>query len=315
MKHNRYNKPNYPYSYRPSPWAYDDYSYGRDHRSQSWTNGSRAPSPPRSQRWRPPPPKRKQNGGSHSDAKKSKKDDKPSGIQMFVTTAEFPTTSLTEEQLELLQTSILNEITKIAAEDFHPQFLDCFKRRGNLIIVCNNQDSVNWLKTTVPSLAPWEGAQCKALEPSEVPNLMDILITIPGELDADTLLHRIEKQNEDIQTANWNLTSKKQDESKKNTTYTFAVEENVVEQIKKLNYKLFINFSRIHVRYLGSLRSKDKSKSENDEVKTDEAEEKTEGAEIKTENADAATEELNIDPEEIVGSLTNEELKAVTDAN
>jgi hypothetical protein len=310
MKHNRYNKPNYPYSYRPSPWAYDEYNYGRDYRSQSWTNGSRAPSPPRSQ-WRrpPPPPKRKQNGGSYSDTKKPKKDDKPTGIQMFVTTAEFPATSLSEEQLELLQTSILNEITKIAAEDFHPQFLDCFKRRGNLIIICNNQDSVDWLKTTVPTLVPWEGAECKALEPTEVPNLMDILITIPGDVDSATLLHRIEKQNEDIQTANWNLTSKKQDDSKKNTTYTFAVEESVVEQIKKLNYKLFINFSRIHVRYLGSLRSKE------DKTKTETAEVKTEDAENPSAEPGASTDDLNIDPEEIVGSLTTEELKAVTDAN
>lgn len=218
---------------------------------------------------------------------------------MFVTTKNFPQENLTEEQLELLQSSILNEITKIADGDFQPQFHDCFKRRGNLIIVCNNQDSVDWLKKTVPTIKPWETADCHALEPTEVPNLMDILLTLPKDIDTEVLLRRIEKQNENVDTSKWNLTSKKTEEGETDTTYIFAVDESVVTRVRELDYKLFINFNRVHVRYLGALRTKE-DKKEKDENEDKEKEEK-EG------------EEVNIDPEEIVGALTTDELQAVAE--
>ncbi|KAG5866240.1 hypothetical protein JTB14_027642 [Gonioctena quinquepunctata] len=108
------------------------------------------------------PQKRKQNGSQavgDKTAVKRKKEEEPQGIQMVIVPGEFPSKAMTNDQLEVVQTSILQEIDNLDDEAFHPQFLDCTKRRGLLLITCNNQESVDWLKTMIETLTPWEEAQ------------------------------------------------------------------------------------------------------------------------------------------------------------
>lgn len=272
MKHSRYNK---PYSRGPPPWATNP---GRYEDSRSWANGSRSQSPPRSsRRWPPRPPKRKQNGSSYSDAKKSRNDSSQKGIQMLVTSIDFPNKHLTEEQLDQLQQAILAEIGKITGDSFSPQFLDSFKRRGNLILYCNNEDSVEWLKRTVAELKPWEGAEFKVLQQNELPNLVDFYVTIPGNIESDVFLKRVDKQNEDLKASTWNVISKKLDEKEKNTVLSFSVDETIADILKKINNKIFFNFTRLSARYLGSLRNRKEETKPEPEAEKTAKEEKVDG--------------------------------------
>lgn len=196
---------------------------------------------------------------------------------MLVTSIDFPNKHLTEEQLDQLQQAILAEIGKITGDSFSPQFLDSFKRRGNLILYCNNEDSVEWLKRTVAELKPWEGAEFKVLQQNELPNLVDFYVTIPGNIESDVFLKRVDKQNEDLKASTWNVISKKLDEKEKNTVLSFSVDETIADILKKINNKIFFNFTRLSARYLGSLRNRKEETKPEPEAEKTAKEEKVDG--------------------------------------
>ncbi|KAG5866241.1 hypothetical protein JTB14_027643 [Gonioctena quinquepunctata] len=198
----------------------------------------------------------KQNESQASENKKQKKDvqpPRPAGIKMVIVHNDFPPKTLPEDQLDCMQTAILGEIDKIADGAFRPQFLKCFKRRGMLTIECNNQESVDWLNTTIETLVPWEGAKIKVIKNADIPVYKIIQVLLPNIKDEpEKVLKRLDRQNPGLKTKDWYVVNTKTEKNLQEVIV--SVEQNVLEALEKVDYKPFLNFSRIEVRCLGKPR-------------------------------------------------------------
>ncbi|XP_057660609.1 uncharacterized protein LOC130896476 [Diorhabda carinulata] len=124
---------------------------------------------------RPPPWADKPRGRYYRSPKKSSSStssSKLSGIQLMVALNDYPKLVMTDDQLTLLEDQILEAIDRIEDANFRPQFLDCKRETGSLLVRCNNDSTVSWLKDTVPTLNLWEGVELKIID--SVPTTKDV---------------------------------------------------------------------------------------------------------------------------------------------
>ncbi|XP_023020255.2 uncharacterized protein [Leptinotarsa decemlineata] len=321
-------KPNYRFnqqnqqSYQPSPWALPGYNnsaspwldyqgggyrqpYNRSMQQRQRNEYVRRPmnihkSQNRTNQNKKGPQKRKQNGSQSSadkagSAKRKREEEEPKGIEMVIVPGEFPPKVMSDEQLENVQSLILQEIDNLADEAFHPQFLSCTKRRGMLVVSCNNQDSVDWLKTIAETLTPWEEAHLKVIEPKDLPLYYTIQIRVPdGTEEPEKLLERLERQNEGLLTKSWHLLNQKTEKNLQ--MILMSVEEDVIEALKKIDFKPFLNFSRIEIRKLGVMRI-GKSSPKPEEKKSEEEQKSKATEEVKPDTAETMAENTETEPE------------------
>ncbi|CAH1106680.1 unnamed protein product [Psylliodes chrysocephalus] len=80
---------------------------------------------------------------------------------------------------------------------------------GEIIrVTCDDDLTLEWLKTKVPTLKTWEGATLAVLRINELPKLTKASLWIPGEAQADldekkVVLRRLEGQNPNLHLAKW----------------------------------------------------------------------------------------------------------------
>ncbi|XP_074029947.1 uncharacterized protein [Leptinotarsa decemlineata] len=183
--------------------------------------------------------------------------------QMVIIPNQYPLTILTPEQLDSLQSHILKLIDIIPGECFMPQFLKCFKLRGTLVLDCNNQESVEWLKDAVKKLVSWDGPELSVLEPKDVPVLNMLSIWIPGTPEnPDQVLERLERQNKGLRTKEWHFIDQKIEEN--GQVINVSVEDSVLEALKNIDFRPFLNFTRIKVKHLGKFRPRVKKEEAKD---------------------------------------------------
>ncbi|XP_072396124.1 uncharacterized protein [Diabrotica undecimpunctata] len=114
------------------------------------------------------PPWARESRGRYYRSKKSSPPRTLPGINLMIAHVEYPKSLMSEEQLALLEEQILEAIDKIEDGTFRPQFLECKRETGSLILRCNNDLTVNWLKESLSTLSLWESAELKIVD--SVPN-------------------------------------------------------------------------------------------------------------------------------------------------
>ncbi|KAG5900454.1 hypothetical protein JTB14_029340 [Gonioctena quinquepunctata] len=94
------------------------------------------------------------------------------GIRVRIIHSEYPIQLIDNEHLGVLQRAIMEAVKKIPEEvDRQIRFLGCTHRPGWLVLICADQDSRDWLKATVETLEPWEGAALRIFEGHKCQNL------------------------------------------------------------------------------------------------------------------------------------------------
>ncbi|KAG5864654.1 hypothetical protein JTB14_013328 [Gonioctena quinquepunctata] len=84
------------------------------------------------------------------------------GTKVEIILSEYPNQLIHNGHLERLQRAIMEAIEKIPEVDIQIRFLGCTQRPGWQVLTCANQESRDWLNTTVESLEPREGAALRA---------------------------------------------------------------------------------------------------------------------------------------------------------
>ncbi|KAG5866239.1 hypothetical protein JTB14_027641 [Gonioctena quinquepunctata] len=218
--------------------------------------------------------------------------------QMVILPNQYPFTVLAPEQLDTLQTLILKIIDIIPQDSFMPQFLNCTKQRGTLVLDCNNQESVEWLKDAVQNLIAWEGPELNVFEPKDVPVLDMLSMWIPGPPESpEQVLERLERQNKGLRTKEWHFIDQKIEEN--GQVLMVSVQDSILEVLRNIDFRPFLNFTRIKVKHIGKFKPRAKqqglktesagegqaedSKEEDDKVENLDTVHKTEAADQNSE--------------------------------
>lgn len=127
------------------------------------------------------------------------------GVRVGILSAHYPEELLTMEQLSALQEAILDKIVESKAP-IKPKFHSVHNRPGWLALLCVNSETANWLKGVIGEIKPWDTANLRVVEESELPHPEILIAYLPMSKDYTTekIFGLIEAQN-DLSTSNWKV--------------------------------------------------------------------------------------------------------------
>lgn len=173
-------------------------------------------------------------------------------VKVAIMQEKFPENKLAPDILNQLQEAISEAHDNIPIEGPQVRFAKCTHKPGYLVITCADRTSADWLKGIVPSLRPG-GEPLKALEGDEIPKPVIGTTFVPDERgqkpEAEKILSRLKVANHSLNTGLWTIMGKTTEE--KGQTWTFSMDQESAEEIKKLNMLPYYNLGRLKFRFRG----------------------------------------------------------------
>lgn len=158
---------------------------------------------------------------------------------------------MTDTQLGSLCYTILQKISTLKMAE-GPKFLGYSYKPGWLLITCEDQRSKAWLEEMTPSLKPWPEANLRVIPENELPKPNIGMVFIPDLSDADVkmALSLLCAQNFGLYTEYWKILHTKVE--KGGVMVTVAIDDQSVENLRKMDLKASLGFRKIQFRLKGT---------------------------------------------------------------
>ncbi|KAG5871079.1 hypothetical protein JTB14_008971 [Gonioctena quinquepunctata] len=109
-------------------------------------------------------------------------------VKVGILPKNYPEVLLTMEQMESMKGTILDKIIESGKKAAtKPHYHSSHNRPGWVALMCADNTTIQWLKSTIEDIKPWEGAELRVLEEAEMPqrNLGSIPTWKPGILHGE----------------------------------------------------------------------------------------------------------------------------------
>ncbi|KAL9697111.1 hypothetical protein quinque_000552 [Culex quinquefasciatus] len=169
-------------------------------------------------------------------------------VPIAITTEGYPATRLSMEQLVVVKEALITMIGNLVNPVVRPNFRSCEFKQGYLTLACGDACTASWLKETITSLIPWEGASLKAIEVADLPKLHSFTAYVFDSCNDSTgrILQLMENQNIGLSTKSWRVIKRKV--IAKTVELLLEVDEKSAETIAANNSHLNFKFSKVRLR-------------------------------------------------------------------
>lgn len=207
--------------------------------------------------------KKKSKGGEgHQEAGHSSRSDQPrvpklpfrqvaGGVRIGILHSDFPEVQLTNEQMDMIQDTILSLIVDEEQEgSIFPGFNNIYRRQGYLVLVCKNEETSAWMKAKEGQLGPWEGASLKVVPEGEIPKTVILTGYFPNSKQDpnEKILTLVQKQNQGLIATGWKVL--RRNEEGNTVQLVLAVDPTAADKLGKdpwVSYK----FGQLQLRLRG----------------------------------------------------------------
>lgn len=170
-----------------------------------------------------------------------------SGRRVVIAPAGYPDTTLSEEQGDLVARALCVAMDAIPEADRVPRFERCRCDQGVLWVTGTDDEALRWLRSAVPSLAPWEGASLQILERERLPRLTRMSLVVHGILErTDVILRRLKRQNPGLQTHLWRVWDRR--DGPKMVHLTLGVDPRSRSELREGGYQAHYGLWRVSFR-------------------------------------------------------------------
>lgn len=168
----------------------------------------------------------------------------------------YPNVELTQEQLIATQKAILTKVTEQRKGTTKPKFGNCLFRSGHLIIICKNQETVDWLKVTIPSIKPWEQACLTAVDEKDIPRPEILIGFFPRSVEDtnEDILAFVEGQNEGLMVDTWKIL-KRYTVKQNHVELVFTVDDVSMKTLEKCDFTVDYKFGVAYLRKKASMKT------------------------------------------------------------
>jgi hypothetical protein len=83
------------------------------------------------------------------------------GTWMAIVCEDYPSTQISKGNFVAIQKAISWLVDGPPEEEFTPRLVDAYWGKGAAIMVCQDQDTCDWLAGLVPTMTAWEGSRLK----------------------------------------------------------------------------------------------------------------------------------------------------------
>lgn len=162
----------------------------------------------------------------------------------------YPVIEMGSDKQTAVRTTIMEALDNIP--DYGPQvrFVRCIHRPGQVVMICADRESADWLRDVVPTLRPWQGAYLKTLDEVDIENTWLCTAFVPDEngqkLTVEKILNRLRVRNQRLKTHLWKV--RNSNEMEKGIYWTFDTDKESAEEIKKLGLQLHFGIGKLQFR-------------------------------------------------------------------
>lgn len=223
-----------------------------------------------------------------------------SSIRIGILLDGYPNVAMTNQQQVVTQKAILMKVAGQRKETMKPKFGNCLLRPGHVIINCKNQATVDWLKASIASVKPWEGANLIAVDEKDIPKPELIVGFFPrsAEDSTDDILGFVESQNEGLLVDSW-MIQKRYTVKQHHVELVFTVDAVSMETLEKCQFTVDYKFGVAYLRKKASTKmdsneeNHDASETKNDVKLVKGDTEQSTSSEIHDSSEDAEMREAN----------------------
>jgi len=153
------------------------------------------------------------------------------------------------EHLTLFRGAMSKEIDKIV-DGFIPKFHDSYIKFGAIVIKCVDQSSLYWLSTQIDNILPWPEAKFKMIIYNELQKYFRACVWIPGPLESsETVLKRLNRQNPDLNTANWQIFAENLGAFEDGRSVFLGVPESDFKKLEASNFMAYLGLGQINFAF------------------------------------------------------------------
>ena len=167
---------------------------------------------------------------------------------------------LTKEELGQIEEALIDEIVGSKIDE-SITFGGITFRPGMLLLNCDSQVSVDWLKGITPNLSSWKGQELAVCVGDEIPrdHVATMFLPRSAERSDTSLLELIRAQNRDINMGSWKVLKTKREGG--GVLLHVGIDDQSRAQIERQNYLLAFRFGSIPVHGLRKNRTEEEPPS------------------------------------------------------
>jgi hypothetical protein len=125
-------------------------------------------------------------------------------IRMDIVCDDHPVTTISKENFVSIQRAISWLVDGLLEVGFTPKLVDTYWAKGAGIMVCQDQETCDWLAGAVPTLAAWEGSRLKIVGLDAPPTYKRVAAWFPGPVeDTEKLIRQLYRLNQGLDTRQW----------------------------------------------------------------------------------------------------------------
>lgn len=172
-----------------------------------------------------------------------------SGVKLGILPKGYPNMELTTPQLNATQEAIITKVAGQRKEALKPKFGHCAFKSGYLVIICKNQETADWLRSIVPTLKPWTGAELTVVDEKDIPRPEILIGFFPRSAgdSNDGILALLESQNDGLIVDAWRILQRNTI-NQQHVELIFTVDGVSMNSIKNCEFMLDFKFGNAQIR-------------------------------------------------------------------
>ena len=124
------------------------------------------------------------------------------GIRVAIVCEDYPRGQISRDNFTDIQRAIGRLVDGLPEEGFTYRLVDSYWSKGAAIMVFQDMDTRNWLKSQAPTMEAWEGSRLKVVGLDALPTYKRVVAWFPSPVE-DT--ERLRRLNRGLDTGNWRV--------------------------------------------------------------------------------------------------------------
>jgi hypothetical protein len=125
---------------------------------------------------------------------------------------DYSRSSLSRENFLDIQRAIGRLVDELPEEGLTPRLVDSYWTKGAAIMVCQDEDTRDWLTSKVPTLEAWEGSRLKVVVLDALPTFKRVAAWFPGPVeDTERYFTQLLRLNRGLDTGQWRIYEYRED--------------------------------------------------------------------------------------------------------
>jgi hypothetical protein len=164
---------------------------------------------------------------------------------------DHPGTPISKENFAAIQKAVDWRVDGLCEEGFTPRLVDTYWAKGAAIMVCQDQETCDWLARVVLTLTAMQGSRLKIVVLDALPTFKRVTAWFPGPVeDTEMLFRRLHRLNRGLDTRQWRIYERKEEPN--GVRLVLSIDQTSVAALERMEWRPFSGVRQATFSLLGA---------------------------------------------------------------